>query len=143
MHSARMEPLEVCVTETVAHESSESYWLIVHSGPDDEVRELVAYTEELRRLDHSCERVLVATRCAIPLPDGFELMDAYPVLHLYADAERIVSAAGFNVMQETEPWREKHHVVPFARKFDDQYFRAAKRRAAITCEVMAPVSGAR
>ena len=144
MHSARMEPLELCVTETVAHESSESYWLVVHSGPDDEVRELVAYTAELRRLaDVEPERVLVATRCAMMLPEGFERIDAVPVVSLFPAAARIITAAGFNVMLETRPWREKHHVLPFARAFDDQYYRARthlERRALSPSNVLCPTS---
>ncbi len=104
-------------------------WLIVHSGPEDEVRELVAYAEELRRVAATPpDRVLVATRCTVALPAGFEALDAYPVEHLFPAAARIISAAGFNVMLETEPWRDKHDVVPFARTFDDQFWRAARRR---------------
>jgi hypothetical protein len=103
----------------------ESFWLIVHSGPSDEVEELIAYTREL-----TTAHVLVATPCDIPMPDGFERVDAFPVSHFYADAERIVSAAGFNVMLETEPWRDKHIVLPFPRRFDDQFARAARRRNA-------------
>jgi hypothetical protein len=97
----------------------------VHSGPAEEVLELIAYTREL-----TTARVLVATPCDVPMPDGFERVDAFPVSHLYADAERIVSAAGFNVMLETEPWRDKHLVLPFPRRFDDQFARAARRRNA-------------
>ncbi|HYI08295.1 MAG TPA: hypothetical protein VEK57_04420 [Thermoanaerobaculia bacterium] len=105
------------------------YWLIVHSGPEDEVRELIAYTSELRALAAGApERILVATRCSIPLPEGFERIDACPATSLFPRAERIISAAGFNIMLETEPWRNKHEVVPFARRFDDQYRRAARRR---------------
>lgn len=99
------------------------YSLIVHSGPEEEVNELVAYAREL-----TSERVLVATRCAIDLPDGFERIDAYPVTHLFPNATRIISAAGFNVMLETEPYRDKHHVIPFPRTYDDQYHRASRRR---------------
>ena len=106
------------------------FWLIVHSGPEDEVRELVAYTSELRALAmHAPARILVATRCGNSLPEGFETIDAYPAAALFPHAERIISAAGFNVMLETEPWRDKHEVIPFARRFDDQYRRAARRRA--------------
>jgi hypothetical protein len=100
----------------------------VHSGPEEEVRELVAYAEELLRVSEQPERVLLATRCTIPLPPRFETIDAYPVAHLFPRAQKIISAAGFNVMQETEPWRDKHHAIPFARRFDDQYARAAWRR---------------
>ena len=109
------------------------FWLIVHSGPEEEVRELVAYAEELRRVAATQpDRVLVATRSAFALPPGFEAIDAYPVEHLFPAATRIISAAGFNVMLETEPWRDKHDVVPFARTFDDQFWRAARRRGVLS-----------
>lgn len=104
----------------------------MHSGPEDEVRELVAYATELRDLaSEPPERILVATQCEIPLPRDFERIDEYPADALYPRASRIISAAGFNVMHETEPWRDKHDVVPFARRFDDQFARAARRRLAM------------
>jgi hypothetical protein len=80
------------------------------------------------RMHGKPERVLVATRCSLELPPGFERIDAYPVSHLFASAGKIISAAGFNVMLETEPWRDKHHILPFARTFDDQFARAAARK---------------
>lgn len=105
------------------------FWLIVHSGTAEEVHELVAYTSELRALlSSSPARVLVASRCKIPLPAGFEHVDVYPASPLFPLAERVFSGAGFNVMFEMEPWRTKHEVVPFARRFDDQHLRAARRR---------------
>jgi len=109
--------------------ASESFWLVVHSGPEDEVTELVEYAANLRDLTTDRpERILVASRCSVTLPNGFELTDEYPVTHLYPSAASIISAAGFNVMCETAAWAGKHHVVPFPRRFDDQYFRAARRR---------------
>ncbi len=104
-----------------------THWLIVHSGPAHEVLELVAYASELRRIE-PVQRILVATQCDVALPESFERIDAYPVNHLFEPAAKIISAAGFNVMIETEPFREKHVVVPFARRFDDQFLRAARRR---------------
>jgi hypothetical protein len=110
--------------------ASESFWLIVHSGPEDEVTELVEYAANLRDLTTDPpKRILVASRCSVTLPNGFELTDEYPVTHLYPSAARVISAAGFNVMCETAAWADKHHVVPFPRRFDDQYLRAARRRA--------------
>lgn len=126
----RSVPLDLSHPDTGTTEAAAPYWLIVHSGPEEEVRELIAYTSELRANAASpAERTLVATRCDVPLPEGFEKVDAYPAAALFARAERIVSAAGFNVMLETERWRDKHDVVPFARRFDDQYRRASRRRS--------------
>ncbi len=121
-HSASVVPLKLEVPQERAEQSD--HWLIVHSGPVDEVRDLVEYARELAARRGESPRVLVATRCHVELPSGFEHVDTLP----YASAARIISAAGFNVMLETEPWREKHYVVPFPRRFDDQFARAARRR---------------
>lgn len=99
--------------------------LIVHSGPAMEVLELMAYAREL-----GSEPVLVATRCEVALPGGFTRLETDRPGAYFEGARRIVSAAGFNIMLETEPWRDKHHVMPFPRRFDDQYLRAARRRQA-------------
>ena len=119
-HSKRIERLDLQVP-IASRDDVDDYWLVVHSGPEDEVRELVAYA---RDLDASA-RIVVASPHAV---DGCEHVDAYPVTHLFPKAARIISAAGFNVMLETEAWRDKHSVVPFPRKFDDQFLRAARRR---------------
>jgi hypothetical protein len=95
--------------------------LVVHSGPASEVRELIAYAEELQRIEGDTSEIVVASQCGIGI-------DVIPASSLFASAKRIVSAAGFNVMLETEPYRDKHHVVPMPRRFDDQFARAARRR---------------
>ena len=97
------------------------YWLVVHSGPEEEVRELIAYAEELQRIEHDRTRIVVVSQCGLGV-------DIVPASALFEHATRIVSAAGFNIMLETEPYRDKHHVVPMPRRFDDQFARAARRR---------------
>jgi hypothetical protein len=91
----------------------EPHWLVVHSGPDDEVRELVACAKELG----NPERLMVVSGAAV-----------WPASALFPAAAKIITAAGFNVMLETEQWRAKHVVIPFARRFDDQFVRAARRK---------------
>jgi predicted glycosyltransferase len=56
------------------------------------------------------------------------MIDVYPAWPLFERAERIVTAAGFNVMRQTEPFRAKHRFVPFPRALDDQYTRASRAR---------------
>jgi hypothetical protein len=107
------------------------YWLIVHSGPAEEVQELINYAVALREVERSKTKVLVATACDVAMPEDFTRVDAFPATPLFAAAARIVSAAGFNVMLETEPWRDKHVVLPFARRFDDQFARAARRKTRV------------
>ncbi|MCU1246576.1 MAG: hypothetical protein JWN02_2486, partial [Acidobacteria bacterium] len=111
------------------HSIAEPFSLVVHSGPAAEVRELIDHCLALRALDGTAERVVVLTGAAIALPQSVERLDRFPAVALFSAATRIVSAAGFNVILESEPWRRKHHVVPFDRRFDDQYLRAARRRS--------------
>jgi hypothetical protein len=128
-HAKSVVPLNLGASSTPAAETG-NYWVVVHSGPASEVHELVEYADELRAVAvNPPERILVASPCPVPLPCGFVSRDVYPAAQLFPGAARIISAAGFNVMLETEPWRAKHVVLPFARKFDDQYRRAARRRA--------------
>lgn len=102
------------------------YSILVHSGPAEEVLELVAYARELGR-----ETVFVATRCDVDLPPGFQLLETDRPFDHFDLARRIISAAGFNLMLETELWAHKHHVLPLPRRFDDQFLRAARRRARV------------
>jgi hypothetical protein len=52
----------------------------------------------------------------------------YPARAYFPHADRIVTAAGFNAMRETEPMRERHRFVPYPRPLDDQFGRAAAAR---------------
>jgi len=111
LNSARCPPLA----------ARDPYWLVVHSGPEEEVKDLIAYAEELQRIEHDRSEIVVVSQCGIGL-------DLIPASALFTNAKRIVSAAGFNVMLETEPYRDKHHILPMPRRFDDQFARAARRR---------------
>jgi hypothetical protein len=126
--SGRVALLDLYV-DAAPSPARDPYWLLVHSGPEDEVHELIGYTQELRELSGATCEVLVATRVRVPLPPRFALVDVYPVTQLLAGAERIVSAAGFNIMSETAALAAKHDAVPMERRFDDQFLRAARRRA--------------
>jgi len=108
--------VELDLSEPPAVAKEEDFWLVAHSGDDDEVRHLTGYARELqsiegtRRADRRWPRARFRSRRSSPAPDGSS------------------SAAGFNIMLETEPWRHKHHVVPLPRRYDDQFTRAARRR---------------
>ena len=129
-HSDRVVSLELPIETFEDEEASRPFWLIVHSGPEEEVSELIAYAATLRDLaSDPPSQILIATRNPPPsLPSGFALTDVDPPARLFASATRILSAAGFNVMLETAPFAHKHVVVPFPRRFDDQFLRASRRR---------------
>ncbi len=102
-------------------------WLVVHSGPTGEIDELLAYARESAAVEGVTPDLLLVSpeyrgegaRDVIHLP-------LYPAFSLFPLADRIVSACGFNIMQETAPYRFKHRFVPMHRRFDDQFARAAR-----------------
>ncbi|WP_433476885.1 hypothetical protein ACQPZP_07405 [Spirillospora sp. CA-142024] len=105
-------------------------WLIVHSGPNAEILELVAYAQDMA----SAERVrppmtLVSPHRPADLPQGIAHVDVYPATTPGPNVERIVTAAGFNAVRQYAPWRERHRMMPFPRSLDNQYERAARARS--------------
>ncbi len=105
------------------------YALVVHSGPDDETADLVACARELLRAARSPARLVLASPARpAELPPDVTWLDRFPATGLFAAAERIVTAAGFNTVRQTEPFRAKRFLVPYPRRFDDQFTRAARAR---------------
>ncbi|MBT2226630.1 hypothetical protein [Nonomuraea sp. NEAU-A123] len=108
-------------------------WLIVHSGPPEEVLELVAYARESAALEGLSPRLVLVSPAAPPgLPAEVAHLAVCPAWPLFDMAGRIVSAAGFNVVRQAAPYRHKHRMVPFPRRFDDQFTRAARARRETT-----------
>jgi hypothetical protein len=104
-------------------------WLIVHSGPEPEIVELVEYAREMARLEGVRPRLtLVSPARPYGLPPGVAHLDVYPAWPLFPSAERIITAAGCNVVRQLARWPERHRMMPFPRRFDDQFARAARVR---------------
>ncbi|TYB46168.1 hypothetical protein [Actinomadura chibensis] len=104
-------------------------WLIVHSGPDAETRELVAYALDMA----SAERVRPPMTLVSPVrPEGIPAriahLDVYPACAPGPNVERVITAAGFNAVRQFAPWRDMHRMLPFPRRLDDQFTRAARAR---------------
>lgn len=110
----------------------ERHWLIVHSGPEEEVDDLITYARQIREIEHKQNPLLLVTPTAInkwPHQPVTQIR-YYPARLLMPHVEKIITACGFNTMRQAKPFRNKHHFFPFARRFDDQYFRAAAYRDA-------------
>lgn len=109
--------------------SSSSTWLIVHAGSPLETAELCAYASELAYQEGVRPRLmLVSPDARVILPPGVTHLNCYPASPLFPVADRIVSACGFNIMRQTVTFADRHHFMPFSRRFDDQFLRAARRR---------------
>lgn len=109
----------------------EAFWLVVHSGPAGEVVDLLAYARDMQRLENRSDPIVVVSpipAAEVHLGDALHV-DVYPATRLFARAARIVSACGFNVMRQTLAHRDRHSYLPLPRRFDDQFARAARRRA--------------
>lgn len=87
--------------------------LVVHSGPEEELRALVELT---------------GGECTVIAP--WTQLEYYPATNLYARARRVITGAGYNSMADLLGMREKHTAVPFARRYDDQHARVREFFAA-------------
>jgi hypothetical protein len=125
--SGEVAPLALVDPPADTAEDVAGAWLVVHAGPDEEIRELVGYARDMAEAEAVRPRfLLVAPR----VPAGLDVthLDTYPAWPLAATAGRIVTAAGFNAVRQFQPWRAKHRMLPFPRRFDDQFRRAAAAR---------------
>jgi hypothetical protein len=113
------------------HPAGRPRWLVTHSGPAAEVVELVAYARETAGVEGISPHLVVATPAAVapPRAPDLEIVDRYPVWPLFGSADRIITAAGFNVVRQLVDHGDRHAVVPMARRFDDQFERARRIRA--------------
>lgn len=105
----------------------EHHWLILHSGPEEEVNDLINYAKQIRNIEHKQNPILLVTPSAInkwPVRQitHKRFFHAHRILP-YVD--KIITACGYNTMRQTRQFRHKHHFFPFTRQYDDQYFRAA------------------
>jgi hypothetical protein len=94
------------------------------------VAELVGYAEETAAAEGVLPRLVLVSPPEVA-PDGVYRLDAYPAWPLFAHASRIISAAGWNIVRQAAPWRDRHRMLPFPRLFDDQFTRAARARSGL------------
>jgi hypothetical protein len=131
-HSDRVEPLDLGATIVPGRPRRAvpgPHWLVVHSGPHEEILELVEHAREHQRAEGvAVPIVVVSPERPAGLAEDVVWRDLHPVAPYFAHADRIFTAAGFNVIQETAPFRDRQHVVPFRRPLDDQSARAARVR---------------
>jgi hypothetical protein len=105
------------------------YSLVVHSGSAEEVTELIDYAAGLARTAGSHEPIVAVTQTVISRA-GVVCIDAYPAIGLAVGATRIITGAGFNCMRQFDG-DPRHHAIPFPRRFDDQFLRAARNKGQV------------
>ncbi|TDE19732.1 hypothetical protein [Actinomadura sp. 6K520] len=129
LRAVSAEILPLTLTDPPSEPVDVDGWLIVHSGPEAETLELVAYARDMA----SAEGIRPPMTLVSPQkPDGLApevaYLDVYPAWRPGPNVERIVTAAGFNAVRQFAPWRDIHRMLPFPRSLDDQFTRAARAR---------------
>ncbi|MCT4586682.1 MAG: hypothetical protein N4A71_02565 [Carboxylicivirga sp.] len=104
-------------------------WLITHSDNPTELTTLINYAKDIAQIEDCHPYLLVNTNIENVEFDADQLIFHYPSYDLFEICDRIFSACGFNLMHETQEYSDKHFFIPFDRKYDDQFWRANKRKA--------------
>jgi len=103
------------------------FWLILHSEPLEEVKNLWSYAQEKATIENQKPFWVICSQVA---PQDFFSkekgiwINEFPATNYIAQAQRILTAAGFNTLQECKAYKSKHHILPFFRKYDNQFLRA-------------------
>ena len=103
-------------------------WLVTHAGSHAECRDLLGFARDTARAAGVTPWYAVNTPHRRTWGNDCRPLSAYPVHGLFPLADRIVTACGFNAMLQTRPFAAKHLFLPLERRFDDQFWRAARRR---------------
>ncbi len=106
-------------------ELPDNCWLIVHSGNADELEQLWLFARQTAEIERQTPAFAMVSPGSRPefLPETVAHYDQYPADNLIAQCTRVFSAAGFNIMQQMQGSRKKHHVLPMPRALDDQFLR--------------------
>jgi hypothetical protein len=105
------------------------FWLIVHSGSFEELEILWQHALEISTSLCLEPEFLIISKVTSKI-QGKKLLqiDYFPASDFFPFADKIITACGFNAMNQTKDYFQKHIFIPFARKYDDQFLRARKRK---------------
>ena len=104
----------------------EALWLIVHGANAEETGALCRYAKEMAVKEKHAPNLVLVSDCEID-EEGIEGMSIFPASDLFPLADRLFTGCGFNIMQETAPYRDKQVCMPFPRKYDDQFWRLGRQ----------------
>ncbi len=100
-------------------------WLVVHSGRREEIELLIDHAYDMAEAEQVNPALFLISPVSIP---NLQTIDHYPAHGFFPYVNRIITGCGFNIMEQTLPFREKHIFIPFERRYDDQFLRARKAK---------------
>lgn len=92
--------------------------LVVHSGPEHEINQLVAKAQADLNVG---EQIALIAPC--PNYPSLATFDYFPASALYSRALHVYTGVGYNSMAECAPIKNKHTAIPMERHYDDQKMR--------------------
>ncbi len=99
-------------------------WLIVHSQPQEEILALLQYAQQKAKRQQQSPDILVICNTPLPaLPSSIKTAHIYPTYPLFKKSAQIFIAGGFNSIHQTQAFAHKRHIIPFPRRYDDQFWR--------------------
>ena len=103
------------------------YRLVIHAGSDDEIEQLYLMTEKYASTEGGDYPIIIVTpiRPAY-LSSKVRHLNYFPAKDLIDRAISVTTAGGFNSVRDMEGRDAKHLVMPFPRRFDDQFKRVAR-----------------
>ena len=114
---------EIDIDNPVSADTGHEKWLVIHSGPVHEVKNLISYAREKAATLGSQPEMMVISQVN-PLADKTRWFDLCPAHGYFRFAARLITACGFNVMEQARGLEIPHDFIPFGRKYDDQFWRA-------------------
>jgi len=103
-------------------------WIVVHSEPAEECEELCKFAEEIAEIENTQIQLFVFCLCEFSYKQAIIIKNTLAYQY-FEDADRIITACGYNTMLECTEYTDKHMFIPFERKYDDQFLRATLKRA--------------
>lgn len=120
---------EVRIPQVLQHKISNwrqegrEVWAVVHSEPRDETEVLLNYARDIAAMEDIYPvYLLCSSESLAPAHDVFPCR-LFPVYGLFPAVDRIITACGFNLIQQASEYRHKHLCMPFPRRYDDQFRR--------------------
>jgi hypothetical protein len=105
---------------------SEKSWIVIHSGPEEEVRQLWNLAAETREFTGAKRQLVLVYpgHCPDFVGNTDLHLQTYKAWELLKNAGMVFSAAGFNIVRQMQNTTVPHQIMPFPRALDDQFFRA-------------------
>ncbi|MFP4341787.1 MAG: hypothetical protein ACLFQO_15170 [Cyclobacteriaceae bacterium] len=110
-------------------QGSNEVWAIIHSEPAEEVEALLSYARDMAVQEAKSPRFLLCSSLPFPEEEDVLPLQLFPAYGLFPHVDRIITACGFNLIQQAAPFRNKHICMPFPRRYDDQFARFKKWKA--------------